>query len=343
MPLYLCVDCGGSKTSAVICDETGKTIGRALGGPSNLSYLGIDAFLHAVESAVSKARPHPDAVFQSAWIGISGCDTPAAVQSITPGLSKLLGIPAGPRLQIANDTHLLAAPLAKHPDVKTAIAVIAGTGSVCVALEQSDHGSGLIERGRTGGYGWMLGDEGGGFHVGREAVRQLLWEEETAYPSSTVSESPLKQAMIAHFNVSTAMEILIAVHQPDPLIHSDTVSGMAREKRLSSLSPHVFNAAFKSTTGHSDPFAIRVLKSCASALASQIQVLLKNSKVVAADSVICFGGSLAGVPEYRAMILDALKVSDNGNAFKHVEFVDDAAASGAQGLAAAASSVRTQQ
>lgn len=337
MPFYICIDCGGSKTSAVICDESGNIVGRALGGPSNLSYLGVDAFLQAVDNTVSKAWLNKDEAsraFHLASIGISGCDTPAAINSVTPGLSKILGIPSGPRLQIANDTHLLAAPLASHPNVKTAIAVIAGTGSVCVALEQSDDE--LTERGRTGGYGWMLGDEGGGFHVGREAVRQFLMDEESIYPRSSVAESPLKQAMLAHFNVSSAMEILTAVHQPDPIIHSDTVSGMLREKRLSSLAPHVFNAAFKPKSGHPDPFALRILRQCSTSLAIQVQSLLRNTQIDAADSIICFGGTLAGVAEYRIMITAALQSLDGRCVFRHVEYLGDVAVVGAQGLATAA-------
>jgi hypothetical protein len=49
--------------------------------------------------------------------------------------------------------------------------------------------------------------------------------------------------------------------------------------------------------------------------------------------VICFGGSLVGVEEYRNMILDVLKDQQMGrHAFK---YVDDAAKIGAEGLAAA--------
>lgn len=41
IPLYyLCADCGGTKTSIVICDSKGEEVSRANGGPSNLSYLG---------------------------------------------------------------------------------------------------------------------------------------------------------------------------------------------------------------------------------------------------------------------------------------------------------------
>jgi N-acetylglucosamine kinase-like BadF-type ATPase len=116
---------------------------------------------------------------------------------------------------------------------------------------------------------------------------------------------------------------------------------VAREKRLSQLSPLVFQAAFDD----GDPFALNVLKICARALASHIQILLRSpdpssehapKHVLASESVICFGGSLVGIEKYRDMILGALSDGQMGrHVFKYVEFVDDAAKVGAEGLAAA--------
>src|ERR1700728_9680 len=196
MSSYLCVDSGGSKTSAVICDSSGKVLGHCLAGPSNLSYIGVDNFLSTVHHVVSDAlkecnRSTSNAregvegsvdplclteVFAAAWFGVSGVDSPASVASITPVLSTLLGIPPGPRLLITNDADLLATPLHFHSNISHAIACIAGTGSISVSFKLVS--SEIVEIGRVGGWGWILGDEGGGFHVGRETVRRLLTEND---------------------------------------------------------------------------------------------------------------------------------------------------------------------
>lgn len=55
MPLYLCVDCGGSKAAAVIADEAGNPVARAIGGPSNFAYLGLEPFVAVVKETVEKA------------------------------------------------------------------------------------------------------------------------------------------------------------------------------------------------------------------------------------------------------------------------------------------------
>lgn len=55
MPLYLCVDCGGTKAAAVIADQSGEPIARSLGGPSNFAYLGLEPFVAVVKETVEKA------------------------------------------------------------------------------------------------------------------------------------------------------------------------------------------------------------------------------------------------------------------------------------------------
>ncbi|GLB37763.1 putative badF/BadG/BcrA/BcrD ATPase family protein [Lyophyllum shimeji] len=354
MSLYLCVDCGGSKTNAVISDADGKILGRALGGPSNFAYLTLDEFTAAVTEAVSNALktctsppsndpvalpPVGDSPFAAAWFGISGVDSPSAIAEITPALSTLLGIPAGPRLTVANDTHLLAAPVRMYPEISHAVAVIAGTGSIAVTFRENK--GELEELGRIGGWGWILGDEGGGFNVGREAVRQILFEHDKATVTQKPLESTLTTAVMQRFGITDIMEILTIIHLPYPPTESQLTQDVPdyvlipREKRLSSLSPLVFKAAFED----GDALALRILRACARSLAADIAVLLDDGNnttpraVKAQDSVISFGGSLAGIETYRQMILDDL--AERGHVFRYVKFIDDAAAVGAAGLAAA--------
>ncbi|KAG1901051.1 uncharacterized protein F5891DRAFT_1031406 [Suillus fuscotomentosus] len=349
MSLFLCVDCGGSKTSAVITDRSGTILGRALGGPSNFAYMSASAFTDAVRVAVSNALktcvsppsidpiplPPNTEMFASAWFGISGVDSLAAVANASTALSALLGIPLGPRLVVANDTHLLAAPLRLHPDIKHAVAAIGGTGSCVVSFQHQPSGM-LSELARTGGWGWILGDEGGGFHVGRETMRQMMYD--TA--RSSLGMEPVLESFGIH-GVENAPEVLPVVHLPEPSTAeaAATVPSyllVAREKRLSQLAPLVFEAAFKDK----DPFALNVLKVCAEGLADQIAMLcrepgegpnLKPRAVEANKAVLCFGGSLVGIEDYRALVREAL--AKKGHVFRYVEFVDDAAAVGAVGLA----------
>ncbi|KAJ8591309.1 hypothetical protein M405DRAFT_814538 [Rhizopogon salebrosus TDB-379] len=359
MPLFLCVDCGGSKTSAVIADRSGAILGRALGGPSNFAYMSAAAFTDAVRVAVSNALktcvsppsidpvslPPSTELFASAWFGISGVDSPAAVANASATLSALLGIPLGPRLVVANDTHLLAAPLRLHPDIKHAVAAIAGTGSCVVSFQHEPSGM-INELARTGGWGWILGDEGGGFHVGRETMRQMMYDvARSSLGMELPPASSLKAKVLEQFGINkveNAAEVLPVVHLPEPSLTTEASTSVpsyllvAREKRLSQLAPLVFEAAFKDK----DPFALTVLKNTAEGLADQIAMLcrepgedpsVKPRALEAKEAVLCFGGSLVGIEDYRALVNEAL--AKKGHVFKYVEFVDDAAAVGVVGLA----------
>ncbi|KAL1741342.1 hypothetical protein HDZ31DRAFT_45633 [Schizophyllum fasciatum] len=356
MSLYLCVDCGGSKTSAVIANTAGEIVGRGIGGPSNCTYLSVDAFLAAVRLAVSDALktcttppsiapvalpPPPALAFAKAWLGVSGADSPAAIAAITPGLAALLGLPPGARLAVANDTHLLAAPLRLHADIAHAVAVIGGTGSIAVSLRGAAGGA-LAELGRVGGWGWMLGDEGGGFNVGREAVRQVMLAHDRASVQAAPVRSLLHERLVEWFGLGDIMEILGTVHLADPqagasvALDAPQYLTVPKEKRLSMLAPIVFECAFE----HGDELALHVLRMAASNLVDQICVLLGEASeeaprlVKAQDSVLCFGGSLVGVERYRKIILDDLAA--RGHTFRYVEFVDDCAAVGAHALALSA-------
>jgi len=353
---FLCVDCGGSKTSVVIANHNGDIVGRALGGPSNFSYMSLADFQDAVRTAVSNALqtcvsptspislPVPSGTFASAWFGISGVDSPAAVRNAATAIAPLLNLPSEAQLTVANDTHLLAAPLRLHPDITHAVTAIAGTGSCVVSFTQDASGS-LVELARIGGWGWILGDEGGGFHVGRETVRLMMHDLARASLGVTsIPRSSLKEKVLARFGITgeeNTAEILSVIHLPEPHPGADTASvplyqRVAREKRLSQLCPLVFDAAFK----EGDEFALRVLRNCAGALADQIAMLcltpkedfaLKPNGVRPEDAILCFGGSLVGIETYRKLVLEEL--TERGCVFRYVEFVEDAAAVGAVGLA----------
>ncbi|PPQ88451.1 hypothetical protein CVT25_011578 [Psilocybe cyanescens] len=354
MSLFLCVDCGGTKTAVVICDAAGAIVSRASGGPSNIAYLTPESFVLTVKAAVAAALkialppstnvslpPVEENPLRAAWFGISGADSPGAIARIASPLSELLGLPLGPKLVIANDTHLLAAPIRMYPDVTHAVAVIAGTGSITVGF--GEIGGKIEELGRVGGWGWVLGDEGGGYDVGRETLRQILLANDKASITGVpLPQSILIDRVLERFGAETILDILTGVYLPDPLpgytIPVDEANEnrhMNREKRLSSLSPVVFEAAFK----HGDPLALDILKATSGYLVAQIAMLLgdevaSSTRVIkASQSVISFGGSLVGIEAYRRLILDEL--AQRGHIFKRTIVIDDAAAIGGTALAAA--------
>ena len=286
--LYLAIDCGGTKTAAVLCTSNGTILASTFGGGSNFSSLGLDAFLKrigevtssalatALQSPVTIALPvdpttHADATganvppynLRAAWLGVAGVDSPSAVSLLLPYVSALLTIPVE-RLIISNDTHLLAAPLRILPDVRTAVAVVAGTGSTVASFRKGPADAPLEALARVGGWGWILGDEGSGFDIGRTAVRALLTQQDMETTGVAVAHGPLKEKLLKKFGVNEVMDLLAVVYAPD------SSSPLPREARLSSLCPLVFEAAFED----GDPLAVQVVSDCANKLSTQIAAVL---------------------------------------------------------------------
>lgn len=353
LELYLAIDCGGTKTAAVLCLSNGATVARAVTKGSNFTYLGLGAFLESIRATVSSVltaalqsptpitlpvdpTTHADAStppynLRAAWLGVSGVDSSATISLLLPHVSTLLSVPVE-RLIISNDTHLLAAPLRLLQDVRTAVVVVAGTGSIVSSFREGPGGALPEALARVGGWGWILGDEGGGFDVGRTAVRALLAQEDSGTTGVAVStRGALREKVLKRFGVAEVMELLAAVHAPD------STGSLPREKRLSSLCPLVFEAAFEDD----DPIAVQVLRDCAHKLAKQISAVLLSPSSVNEDhprkaraesSVLCFGGSLGGIDRYRELVLTTLR--EEGHVFKHVEVVANAADVGAHALVA---------
>jgi len=342
---FLCLDCGATKTAAAISDANGKVVGRGWGGPSNITYLTVEQFITSISPAIFEAAkaagltldalPPPEpSPFAAAWFGISGADSPSAIAKVAPACSELLRIPIGPHLTIGNDAHLLASPVHLYP-VNHVVAVIAGTGSNNISFKLKD-GS-IEELGRHGGWGWMLGDEGSGFHVGREAIRQLLTEEDKASIRGVPSpHSILRDRLLERFGVGTVMELLGEVYQADgsPTIEAKGLRGLAREKRLTSLPPIVFQTAFE----ENDWLSISVVTAAALALADDIALLFGHGidgakkAIPANDTVLSFGGSLVKNEKYRKLILNRLE--EHGLKIPYTHFVEDASVAGATSLAA---------
>lgn len=349
MSYFLCVDCGGSKTIAVIAGPNGDIVGQGNGGPSNLTYLTSDVYISAVRAAIAEALaaaslptdlpPTGPTPFATAWFGASGADSEGVIKTVLAPLSALIGIPIGSDLIVANDTHLLAAPIRFYDDVSKAVSIISGTGAIAVSFEEVD---GQIQVcSRAGGWGWILGDEGGGYDVGREAIRQMLHaaDQDTVRPLGfQPQQSWLRDRVLSRFGITDVMEVLRCVYLPDPIpgvvVGPDAPAiNFVREKRLSTLAPLVFEAAFE----HGDQLALDVLGKCAETLVETVSVVVgtptadKPRLIDPQTAVLSFGGSLVGIEKYRKIILD--KLAARGHVFKHVTFVENAAMTGARSLA----------
>ena len=178
MTFFLGVDGGQSGTVALIGDEQGRVLGAGAGGPCN--HVGaaegrnklIGAVTNAVRAACAQAGLEAGATrFRAACFGMSG--GPQDKESI---LREILPTDM---LQVTDDAVIaLTGATAGEPG----IIVIGGTGSIARGRDSEGRMA------RAGGWGYVFGDEGGGFDIIRQALRaSLRWEEGWGPPTSLKS------------------------------------------------------------------------------------------------------------------------------------------------------------
>ncbi|MGW3650424.1 BadF/BadG/BcrA/BcrD ATPase family protein [Streptomyces sp. NPDC000878] len=171
--LVVGLDAGGTRTRAVLASAAdGRPLGEGVAGPGNALTVPVPQLTeHLVEALALAvpvaARPRVTAV-AGGFAGAAGtADEPGRVNALTALTEALrrLGIPAR-EIRICSD---IEAAFAAAPDTPAdGLALVAGTGAVAMRITARH-----CEK-TVGGDGWLLGDDGGGFWIGREAVRAAL-------------------------------------------------------------------------------------------------------------------------------------------------------------------------
>ena len=172
---FLGVDGGQSSTTALIGDKNGMVIGSGRGGPINHvgAAEGRTKFVSAIETclaaACQEAGVDRSAIrFSSSCLGFSGgpADKTGILKEILPSDRTIV-------------THDALIALAGATDGEPGLIAIAGTGSIAFGRIASG------ESARAGGWGYLFGDEGGGFYITRQALRAALrFEEGWGEPTS---------------------------------------------------------------------------------------------------------------------------------------------------------------
>ncbi|HEY1388746.1 MAG TPA: BadF/BadG/BcrA/BcrD ATPase family protein [Ktedonobacterales bacterium] len=269
IPLFLGIDGGGSKTLAVIVDAVGNERGRGIAGSSNHEVVGLKRAIAAIHEAVGKATDaaHTDLPLTAAWIGLAGIDHPRDVALLTPAVRSFAG-----SVQITNDAELILSALARQ----VGVAVISGTGSI--ALGRDAQGT-LV---RVGGWGHVLGDEGSGFSIGREALQCAVRAADGRGPATALLDSILK-----HWQI------------PEPEALLKRVYPTFDKTAIAALAPMVLALARAG-----DPVACRIEARAAHELALAVMAVARRLGFVAGPLPVAFGGGvLIHEEQLRALVI----------------------------------------
>lgn len=190
-------------------------------------------------------------------VGAQGCDTPAIAADLRRELGSL-----GLRAVVVNDGQLLV-PAA---GLEHGIGLVAGTGSIGVGTDAS--GKALL----AGGWGWILGDEGGAAALVRDATRAALAAHDEGAP-----DDGLLGALQRAFGVPTAERLARVVND------DATVANWAPRAAT------VFAAADDGSA-----LAAAVIDAAAEQLAVLVTRLVARGAV--GGTVVAAGGVIAGQP-----------------------------------------------
>ena len=195
MSYVIGIDAGGTKTVCLLADAAGSVVSTARAGGANLQAVGelqVEKVLHDV---MEQALGDRDVVPSVICLGIAGVDRPDD-QAVVRSIMKRIGFKA--RVVIVNDA--LVALEAGAPG-EPGIVIISGTGSIAYGRNAAG------EAARAGGWGYVLGDEGSGYWIGRAALRAVLRAADHRGPRTLLTEM-----LLEHFQVAQPQALLHAVY-----------------------------------------------------------------------------------------------------------------------------------
>lgn len=212
--LVLGGDIGGTSTRLVVADLSGRVVARAT-GPGGNPVAHPQTARQALADALAEATADvdPGAVLGGV-VGMAGGGAmrdPAA-RAAYDGLWRRAGLRILP--EICSD---LEVAFAAGTQALAGSVLVAGTGAVAGRI--LDHR--LV--GTVGGHGWLLGDEGSGFWIGREAVRVALRTLEGTGPDGVLSRSVLDRLGASKSGTDQRASLIAAVHELAPV----TLSALA--------------------------------------------------------------------------------------------------------------------
>jgi glucosamine kinase len=195
MTSVLGLDIGGSATRARLVVD-GAVTAEASTGSASIAAAGeqlAEANLRSLLDAIDATHP---GTFDAVCAGAAGSGAAPARAWLERTLADLTG---AARVSVVDDVELVL-PAAGYA---IGVAVVCGTGSIV-------HGRGPAGSARAGGWGWLLGDEGGGYALVRGGLRTLLARRDANKPAGALGEALLGAAG------EETLDALLAAFYADP-------------------------------------------------------------------------------------------------------------------------------
>ena len=262
-PLFLGIDGGGSTLRIAVVDHelvSRCTVTESSANPNLIGHDAAQALIRCgVSQALASANVEPADIFAAA-IGVAGASSTHSrdwlLQTLMPALPHCLLVPSSD-LEIA-----LVGALAQ----RCGILLLAGTGSAIYGISPDG------EQLQIGGWGYLLGDEGSSYWIGRQLLRRVI----AVYDSGAWFErDPLCCRCLDALSLEQPRELIAWLYRADE----------APAARIASLARVVIGAA-----SDGNQAAIDILDSAAGLLAAQVAFM--RERLEFAEAPLAFAGGL---------------------------------------------------
>ncbi|MGV9303239.1 N-acetylglucosamine kinase [Nonomuraea sp. NPDC003727] len=256
------VDAGATSSRVAVHTLDGTRLGYGKAGGGNPSAHGVEAAAAAIGAALAEALEGVDpARVSRSLAGVAGnvTDFGAALGKLWAGH----GITAGPRL--VNDVPIAYAAGSAAP---SGTLLLSGTGAV--AARVTGHELDAL----SDGLGWLLGDAGSGFWIGRQAAKAVVHALDRGDRGGLLSE-----LVVARF--------LGDDRGPTPRREAERVVRLAQADRTS-LGP--LSALVSQAASAGDPMAVEIAERAAAHLAETVARVYDGGPIVLAGSVLTSEG-----------------------------------------------------
>ncbi len=272
MSILLGIDAGGTRTTVLLA-ESDRLLGRAVGGPGAVrpgrALAASARIADTARRALTSAHLlHADVLV----IGAAGAGREPERTELRDGLRNER---LAERVIVVGDLDIaMEAAFGSAPGV----ILVSGTGSVAVGRTPD----GVVHR--AGGYGWQIGDEGGGFAIGRAALAAVGRAHDGRNPATVLTATLLAATPAGSFEDLVRWTLLA-----DPT-------------EIAALAPVVFAAA-----AAGDRAAGEIVRAAAEDLATLAGSLLHAFGSRKSVPLALTGGNLLPERGLRAPLLELLK------------------------------------
>ncbi|MET4002438.1 glucosamine kinase [Arthrobacter sp. UYCu511] len=316
MRKYLAIDAGGTSTRAVLLNSSGHCLGYGTAGGGNPVSRGITAALESLSQASMQALGGAPANISGVLLAMAGASMEPPMNLFHERFVEL-----GLCGSVMIESDLLGAFYSgTYQD--DGCALIAGTGAVSARIE----GAKLVAV--ADGTGWLLGDNGSGFWLGREVARAVAAELDGRGPRTALTGLVLTElgielnvAQRSQGRLRAQQQLIVKTYELSPIelsrfaplvfaLPQDAVAGDIAHRAASHLAKTLLAVASSaSATGPASTDAGGIARTpgevCAQPLVFGGSVLTKG-RTVAAEVLKQLAAAQPGTAASASMVEDGV-------------------------------------